>query len=155
MALPLMLFGMSSLSDANKTIGPSAPPMMETAAEEPASRPIALAIGYVWCPPLSPLLNVSVYIGCRKSICIYFIRSSMDESGGLMIRFPVWLFSRNRTPAQSRSSSKPLAFCLLLVSCSPVLTLYTIFASMIRFASGVFMSPLSRDDSAWLSAPFC
>ena len=44
MALPLMLFGMSSLSDANKTIGPSAPPMMETAAEEPASRPIALAI---------------------------------------------------------------------------------------------------------------
>lgn len=41
MALPLMLFGMSSLSDANKTIGPSAPPMMETAAEEPASRPVA------------------------------------------------------------------------------------------------------------------
>ena len=100
----------ASLSDANKTIGPSAPPMMETA-------------------------------GRRKSICIYFIRSSMDESGGLMIRFPVWLFSRNRTPAQSRSSSKPLAFCLLLVSCSPVLTLYTIFASMIRFASGGLYVP--------------
>ena len=27
--------------DANKTIGPSVPPMMETAAEEPASRPVA------------------------------------------------------------------------------------------------------------------
>lgn len=53
MALPLMLFGMSSLSDANKTIGPSAPPMMETAAEEPASRPIALAIGYVSMVPAS------------------------------------------------------------------------------------------------------
>ena len=41
MALPLTLFGMSSLSDANKTIGPSSPPMMETAADEPASRPVA------------------------------------------------------------------------------------------------------------------
>ena len=53
MAFPLTLFGMSSLSDANKTIGPSAPPMMETAAYEPASRPIALAIGYVSMVPAS------------------------------------------------------------------------------------------------------
>ena len=52
MALPLMLFGMSSLSDANKTIGPSAPPMMETAAE-PASWPIALAVGDVRMVPAS------------------------------------------------------------------------------------------------------
>ena len=89
--------------------------MMETAADESASRPIALAIGYVSMVPasakramvilmnglsstypishivpipintrqaMSPLLNVSVYIGCRKSICIYFIRSSVDESRG-------------------------------------------------------------------------
>ena len=46
MALPLTLFGMSSLSDANKTIGPSAPPMMETAADENLSAYISS--GHRW-----------------------------------------------------------------------------------------------------------
>lgn len=38
---------------------------------------------------IRPLLKVNVYTGCRKSICMYFIRSSVLESSGFMIRFPI------------------------------------------------------------------
>lgn len=78
MALPLMLFGMSSLSDANKTIGPSAPPMMETAAEEPASRPIALAIGYVSMVPASESVAECECVYRLQKIYLHIFRQVID-----------------------------------------------------------------------------
>ena len=52
---------------------------------------------------IRPLLNVRVYTGCKKSICIVFINSSVSESIG----------SRNKLPSPSPIKSVPQLIAII------------------------------------------